>query len=149
MKITDIIKSDKPSLSFEVFPPKSDASFESVREATQEIASLSPSFMSVTYGAGGSTSDFTVSIASNIQNNMGVNTLAHLTCVKADKQTIFNTLDTLKANNIENILALRGDMNNPLWQQHESVMSAYYRTQLILVKLAYLKGAEDREQMLR
>ena len=108
--IAEIIKTKKNSISFEVFPPKKDGEFEAAFETLDALSALSPDFISVTYGAGGSTSDFTVSIASNIQNNMGVNTLAHLTCVKADKQTIFNTLDTLKANNIENILALRGDI---------------------------------------
>ena len=110
MKLSELMNKRIPTLSFEVFPPKTTDGYESVEKATEEIAKLNPDFMSVTYGAGGSTSDFTVSIASNIQNNMGVNTLAHLTCVKADKKTIFDTLDTLKANNIENILALRGDI---------------------------------------
>ena len=65
MKIIDIIKSGKPTLSFEVFPPKTDSSFESVKYATEEIAKLRPSFMSVTYGAGGGTSKYTLDIAKN------------------------------------------------------------------------------------
>ena len=106
MKLSELMNKRIPTLSFEVFPPKTTDGYESVEKATEEIAKLKPDFMSVTYGAGGSTSDFTVSIASNIQNNMGVDTLAHLTCVKADKATIFSTLDTLKANNIENIFLI-------------------------------------------
>lgn len=110
MKLSELMNKKIPTLSFEVFPPKTTSSYETVAKATEEIAKLQPDFMSVTYGAGGGTSDFTVSIASNIQNNMGVNTLAHLTCVRADKKSIHETLDVLKQNNIENILALRGDI---------------------------------------
>ena len=69
MKIIDIITGDKPSLSFEVFPPKTSDAFDTVREATEEIALLSPSYMSVTYGAGGGTSEFTVNIAENLEKN--------------------------------------------------------------------------------
>ena len=66
MKIIDILKRDVPSISYEVFPPKTDTAFESVKCATEEIAKLSPSFMSVTYGAGGGTSQYTLDIAKNI-----------------------------------------------------------------------------------
>ncbi len=110
MKIIDIIKGDKPSLSFEVFPPKTSANFELVKEASEKIALLAPSFMSVTYGAGGGTSEYTVSIAQNIQNNYGVTALAHLTCVNSTKEEVKARLKALKENGIENILALRGDI---------------------------------------
>lgn len=110
MKVIDIIKGDKPSLSFEVFPPKTSDSFQSVNAATQEIAKLSPSFMSVTYGAGGGTSQYTAEIAKNIQSNFGVPTLAHLSCVSSTKQEIKTQLDLLSSMGIENILALRGDI---------------------------------------
>ena len=110
MKIIEIIKGDKPSLSFEVFPPKTSANFESVKEASEKIALLKPSFMSVTYGAGGGTSEYTVSIAQNIQKNYGVTALAHLTCVNSTKEEVKARLKVLKENGIENILALRGDI---------------------------------------
>lgn len=110
MKIIDIITGNKPSLSFEVFPPKTYANFESVKEASEKIALLKPSFMSVTYGAGGGTSEYTVSIAENIQKNYGVTALAHLTCVNSTKEEVKARLEALKANGIENILALRGDI---------------------------------------
>ena len=110
MKIIDIIKGDKPSLSFEVFPPKTSANFESVKEASEKIALLKPSFMSVTYGAGGGTSEYTVSIAQNIQNNYDVTALAHLTCVNSTKEEVRARLEALKKSGIENILALRGDI---------------------------------------
>ena len=110
MKIIDIIKGEKPSLSFEVFPPKTSDSLESVRNATEQIATLKPSFMSVTYGAGGGTSEFTLEIARNLQNKQGVTSLAHLTCVNSTKDEVKNRLKMLKENGIENILALRGDI---------------------------------------
>ena len=110
MKIIDIIKSDKPSLSFEVFPPKTSDTFDTVKEATEKIAMLKPSFMSVTYGAGGGTSEYTVSVAKNIKDNCGVDTIAHLTCINSSKDDIQHRLEALKNAGIENILALRGDI---------------------------------------
>ena len=110
MKIIDIIKSEKPTLSFEVFPPKTSDNFETVNSATQAIAQLGPDFMSVTFGAGGGTSEFTSSIAQNIQNETGVPVLAHLSCVSSTKDEIHKQLMSLKEKGIENILALRGDI---------------------------------------
>ena len=109
MKVIDIIKGEKPSLSFEVFPPKTSDKLESVEKAVSEIATLNPSYMSVTYGAGGGTSDYTVRIARELLDK-GVTSLAHLTCITSDKSNIKNMLATLKENGIENILALRGDI---------------------------------------
>ena len=80
MKVIDIIKKEKPTLSVEVFPPKTTANFEVVKQATEKIADLNPSYMSVTYGAGGGTSDFTTDIAQNLMKK-GVTPLTHLTCV--------------------------------------------------------------------
>ena len=88
MKLTELFVKDKLSLSFEVFPPKSDTAFDSVKTATEEIAKLRPSFMSVTYGAGGGTSKYTLQIAKNIKEMYGVPTLAHLTCVSSTKETV-------------------------------------------------------------
>lgn len=110
MKIRDILAQEKVTLSFEVFPPKNNDAYESVEQATVGIAKLKPDFMSVTYGAGGGTSKYTVDIASNIYHNYGVNTLAHLTCVSSTKEQVKNVLEQLKEKNIENILALRGDI---------------------------------------
>ena len=81
MKLINILKDEKPSLSFEVFPPKTDMTFDSVKCATEEIAKLHPAFMSVTYGAGGGTSKYTLDIAKDIKEQYNVPTLAHLTCV--------------------------------------------------------------------
>ena len=102
MKIKDI--------SFEVFPPKTDAGYESVLRATEKIAALKPAFMSVTYGAGGGTSKNTASIASQIQDDFHVTSLAHLTCVSSTKEEVHTVIENLKEKGIENILALRGDI---------------------------------------
>ncbi len=117
MKVIDIIKGEKPSLSFEVFPPKVSANFNSVMEATAEIAKLSPSFMSVTYGAGGGTSQYMADIASRLLE-MGVTPIAHLSCIFSKKDDIHNLLADLKNRGIENILALRGDIPEGLDMSH-------------------------------
>ena len=110
MKIIDLLKKDTLSLSFEVFPPKTEASFETVKNATEEIAKLRPPFMSVTYGAGGGTSKFTLDIARNIKECYGVASLAHLTCVSSTKETVAEKIKDIKAAGIENVMALRGDI---------------------------------------
>ncbi|MBQ9862208.1 MAG: methylenetetrahydrofolate reductase [Clostridia bacterium] len=110
MKIIDVLKSGKLSLSFEVFPPKTETAFDSVKQATEEIARLHPSFMSVTYGAGGGTSRYTLDIAKNIKERYGVPTLAHLTCVSSTKQTVAEKISEIKAAGITNVMALRGDI---------------------------------------
>ncbi len=110
MKIIDIIKDEKLTLSMEVFPPKTTDTFESVKEATEKIAALRPDFMSVTYGAGGGTSEFTTAIAENIQKKYGVPALAHLSCISSKKEDVKKQLDLLKEKEIKNILALRGDI---------------------------------------
>ncbi len=110
MKIIDILTQDRPTLSFEVFPPKTSDTYDSVARATQEIAALHPDFMSVTYGAGGGTSDYTVGIASGIQQQYGVDVLAHLTCVSSTRDHVARVLEQLKEKGIQNVLALRGDI---------------------------------------
>ncbi len=110
MKLTKLFEKDGLSLSFEVFPPKTDTAFESVKHATEEIAKLRPSFMSVTYGAGGGTSKYTLDIAKNIKANYGVPTLAHLTCVSSTRETVRERIADMKAAGIENVMALRGDI---------------------------------------
>ena len=109
MKIIDIITSERPSLSFVVFPPKTEATYESVRDAALKICELSPSYMSVTFGAGGGTSEYTASICSDILHR-GITPLAHLTCLCLDRERIFKELTKLKELGVENILALRGDI---------------------------------------
>ena len=110
MKIIDLLTDNKLSLSFEVFPPKTDTAFESVKSATEEIAKLCPSFMSVTYGAGGGTSKYTLDIAKNIKERYNVPSLAHLTCVSSTKETVHERIKDIKKAGIQNIMALRGDI---------------------------------------
>lgn len=110
MKIREILNDDKPTISFEVFPPKKDTDFAAVEAAATQIASLNPSYMSVTYGAGGSTKGLTIKLAGQIQSQYAVPTIAHLTCVCASEESIKQALDDMKSAGIENILALRGDI---------------------------------------
>ncbi len=110
MKLSQIIAKDKPTLSFEVFPPKTDNMFHSVEQAALAIAAFRPDYMSVTYGAGGGTSKYTVAIAKDIEKSQGVPTIAHLTCVSSSKDTVRKQLDLLRDAGIDNILALRGDI---------------------------------------
>lgn len=110
MKIKDILAKGQPTLSFEVFPPKEESNFASVEKAALEIAKLNPSFMSVTYGAGGGTSQYTVQIASDIQSTCQVPTLSHLTCVSSTREKVHSVLREIQAHGIENVLALRGDI---------------------------------------
>ena len=110
MKISELLKQDKVTLSFEVFPPKTSSSYESVARATQEIAALRPDFMSVTYGAGGGTSEHTVNIAADLKKKYDVTVLTHLTCVSSTREHVAKMVQKYKENGIENILALRGDI---------------------------------------
>ncbi|MBE5816350.1 MAG: methylenetetrahydrofolate reductase [NAD(P)H] [Clostridiales bacterium] len=114
MKLTEIFEQNKLSLSFEVFPPKSNTSFESVKHATEEIAKLRPSFMSVTYGAGGGTSRYTLDIAKNIKEQYSVPTLAHLTCISSTRETVKEKISQMIECGIENVMALRGDLTPEL-----------------------------------
>jgi len=109
MEIKDILRKNNPSLSFEVFPPVRDGTADRLFPVIDRLAKLNPDFISVTYGAGGSTRDMSVEIASAMKESGTAEVLAHLTCVEASKGDITSVLDELKASNIKNILALRGD----------------------------------------
>ena len=139
MKIKDILTNGKLSLSFEVFPPKTETGFDSVKTATETIAKLKPSFMSVTYGAGGGTSKYTLEIAENIKRRYGVPTLAHLTCVSSSRATVRKTIEKIKASGIENVMALRGDI--PVGMENADRSSWDYRYAVELVR--ELKEAGD------
>ena len=105
MKIIDIIKGSRPSLSFEVFPPKTSDSFEAVMSATEQIADLAPSYMSVTYGAGGGTSKYTAEIAERLMAR-GVVPLSHLSCISSSREQVHSLLCDLRDRGID-YLALR------------------------------------------
>ncbi len=128
MKISQLLARERLSLSFEVFPPKTETSFDSVKSATEEIARLQPAFMSVTYGAGGGTSQYTLDIARNIKESYDVPTLAHLTCVSSSRETVRDRIRDIKAAGIQNIMALRGDIpagmehaDRSAWDYHHAV----------------------------
>lgn len=110
MKISDKFTDDKTLLSFEVFPPKKTSPIESIYSKLDELADLNPAYISVTYGAGGTMADNTCAIASKIKNELKIEPLAHITCVNSNKQQVRNVLKEFKEKNIENILALRGDI---------------------------------------
>ena len=109
MKISTLLRDGRPHLSFEIFPPKTDDSFASVMGAAEQIARLSPAYMSVTYGAGGTTAGYTAEVAGRLLT-MGVTPLAHLTCISATREQVEAQLDVLHQKGVENILALRGDI---------------------------------------
>ena len=131
MKIIDILNDKKLSLSFEVFPPKTETSFESVRAATEEIAALKPAFMSVTYGAGGGTSKFTLDIAKNVQEVYGVPTLAHLTCVSSSRATVHERIQDMIEGGIDNVMALRGDIPAGMENADRSTWDYNYAVEMI------------------
>ncbi len=110
MYIKDIFEKKKPVLSFEVFPPKQESGIESVTTAIDTMSKLPIDYMSVTYGAGGSTSKKTAEIAQYMQDNLDLTALAHLTCIASDKENIQSSLEDLKSRGIKNVLALRGDI---------------------------------------
>jgi len=110
MKIIDILKNKRVTLSFEVFPPKTADAVPIALAASEAIAALHPDFMSVTYGAGGGTSDFTVHIASAVKKTYGVEVMPHLTCLSSTKEKVTETLQAYKDAGFETIMALRGDV---------------------------------------
>ena len=109
MKIKDILAKGRPSVSFEIFPPRKDSPFEPVKEAVSRLARQRPSFMSVTYGASGNAQANTVAVASFVQE-CGVPALAHLTCLSATRDGIAKEVVALRQAGIENVLCLRGDL---------------------------------------
>ncbi len=139
MKLTEIFARKKYSLSFEVFPPKTSDLYDGVKAATEEIAKLSPAFMSVTYGAGGGTSRYTLDVAKNLKRNLGVESLAHLTCVSSTRETVASRIADFKAAGIENIMALRGDI--PAGQENADRSAWAYRHAAQLVR--EIKAAGD------
>ena len=131
MKITEVLRQDRLLLSFEVFPPKTDTAFASVKNATEEMAGLRPSFMSVTYGAGGGTSRYTLDIARNIKERYGVPTLAHLTCVSSSKETVHARIREIIDAGIENVMALRGDLTPELEASDRSKWDYRHAAELV------------------
>ena len=112
MKIADVLNSKKVSLSFEVFPPKKKENLDSIKQTACALAKLEPDFISVTFGAGGTTKGYTAEIAEAIEA-AGTTALAHLTCVRSTRDALDYSINNLKSKHITNVLALRGDF--PIW----------------------------------
>lgn len=110
MTLPEEIRDERLTLSFEVFPPKTDTALENVRGATEQIAALKPAFVSVTYGAGGAGSRFTLDIARDLREKTGVEILVHLTSVGSDMESVRRFLTQMRENGLENVMALRGDL---------------------------------------
>ena len=131
MRLIDILNRKELLLSFEVFPPKTQDSFDIVEESIEKIAVLKPSFLSVTYGAGGGTSKYTMDIAKNIKEKYGVETLAHLTCVSSSKESIQEKIKDIINSGIENVMALRGDIPEDKMNEDRSNWDYRYAVELI------------------
>ncbi|WP_297238909.1 methylenetetrahydrofolate reductase [NAD(P)H] [uncultured Faecalicoccus sp.] len=127
MKISELLKQDKVTLSFEVFPPKKIDDYSKVEQAAKEIASLHPDFMSITYGAGGGTSQYTVDLARDIRQKYGTEVLGHLTCVSSTREHVANMIEEFRSAGIENIMALRGDIP----KEGRTVFDYHYASELI------------------
>lgn len=123
--IRDLFHTNRPTYSLEVFPPKKDADVKVIYDALDQFKALHPSFISVTYGAGGNTAENTFAIASYIQNQCGIEALTHLTCAAIpDRLFLDNFLTNLYRNGIHNLLPLRGDQ--PQWMSDEQFAARYY-----------------------
>ena len=109
MKISEKLKSSLPVFSFEFFPPKDEVGFQNLYETIEKLKPANPAFVSVTYGAGGSTRSKTVDLVGKIKNDIAIESMAHLTCVGHQKDEIVSVLESLQNLRIENVLALRGD----------------------------------------
>jgi methylenetetrahydrofolate reductase (NADPH) len=152
MKIAHLYAPGRRVFSFEFFPPKTDKGLETLEQTVQELRDLSPGFVSVTYGAGGSTRDRTIDLVTRIQKQHGITAMAHLTCVGAGRADIGGVVDRLLAGGIENIIALRGDPPAGATQfetptdgfSHASDLTGYLRKQygdrLCLAGAAYPEG---------
>lgn len=131
MRLDELLQGDKLHLSMEVFPPKKDGDLSKVRQVTEEIAALRPSYVSVTYGAGGGTSKYTLEIAKNIKDKYGVPTLEHLTCVSSNKETIHERIRAMHEAGTENVMALRGDIPPELQDADRSQWDYQYAIELV------------------
>ncbi len=131
MKLTELLQDNKLHLSFEIFPPKKSTAMADVRSAVKEIAGLHPAFISVTYGAGGGTSEFTLRLAEEIMKEHHVPSLAHLTCVSSARDTVRQRIAEMKAAGIENVMALRGDIPADRVNEDRSGWDYHYAIELV------------------
>lgn len=159
MKIRELYETKKTVISLEIFPPKLDSPVETVFKTLDELKDINPDFISVTYGAGGKAKDRTVEIASKIKNEYKIESLAHLTCISATKEQIRDTFDEMRRHNIENILAMRGDIPedpdfdfpNPLQYEHASELIREVRAErdFCIGAACYPEGHVDCESKIQ
>ena len=131
MKLTESIRTGRPTMSFEVFPPKTETTLEDVLSTTRKIAELRPAFVSVTYGAGGGTSKYTLAVAEHMYRTTGVPTLAHLTCISSTRQTVAERIADMRAHGIENVMALRGDLTQEMKENGLGERDYHYAVELV------------------
>ncbi len=131
MKLSTLLQQSRRCLSFEVFPPKTSTAFASIQKATFAIAQQKPSFISVTYGAGGGTSAYTLEMAREIQNRFQVPALAHLTCVSSRRETVLQRIREIQAAGLENVMALRGDLTPELEASDRSQWNYHHAVELV------------------
>ena len=131
MKLTESIRTGRPTMSFEVFPPKTETTLEDVLSTTRKIAELRPAFVSVTYGAGGGTSKYTLSVAEHMYRTTGVPTLAHLTCISSTQQTVAERIADMREHGIENVMALRGDLTQEMKENGPGERDYHYAVELV------------------
>lgn len=157
MLIKEIFKVKRPVISFEIFPPKKDDDIETVYNTIEALKDLRPDFISVTYGAGGSTRDKTVEIASIVKNRYNIEALAHLTCIALGEEGLSRILEDLRSNNVQNIMALRGDLpqgmktedleNSPFKHASDIVSSIKKREGLCAGAACYPEGHPECESL--
>ncbi len=139
MKIKEYLAKKTPSISFEFFPPKTDEGFRNLMETVSQLKQLNPAYVSITYGAGGSTRQKTVELVSKIKKETGIESAAHLTCVGHTKDEIKNVLEELAQAGIENIIALRGDPPKGQAEFKPNPQGFKFATELVsFIKKGYL-----------
>ena len=131
MKLTESIRAGHPTMSFEVFPPKTETTLEDVLATTKQIAELRPAFVSVTYGAGGGTSRYTLAVADHMYRTTGVPTLAHLTCISSTRETVAERIADMREHGIENVMALRGDLTQEMKENGLGERDYHYAVELV------------------
>lgn len=145
VRISEIIsQSEQPIFSFEFFPPRSEEGEGNLREAIEKLAPLEPSFVSITYGAGGSTRELTVELTRWMKHDLGLEAMSHLTGYGATLEELRSTLDCIRDVGIENVLALRGDppRERPGWlPENEAIKHASHLIKLIADEYAFCVGA--------
>ncbi len=157
MRISELYNNKRKTIAFEIFPPKPEMSMDSLFDSIEGFKKLSPDYISVTYGAGGSQRGRTVEIASKLKNSYGIEAMCHLTCAGHSVEEIDELLDIMKKENISNILALRGDspINQPDFSfdkgafknANELIAHIKKTNDFCIAAAAYLEGHSDSKRL--